>query len=141
MVQSLFSLSAVDEDRLDVLSADAKLTIDRYRSLRLETVPAAAGGAIGLTIARFLGELGALPYALRKVRAPLGDPSFPAALEAFVRAVHDRSAPTPTVIDGLQAVAVIEAAQLSARTGRVVTVDGVSAGGCGSLGPTDLARA
>ena len=137
MVQSLFSLSAVDEDRLDVYSADAKLTIDRYRSLRLETVPAAAGGAIGLTIARFLGELGALPYALRKVRAPLGDPSFPAALEAFVRAVRDRSAPTPTVIDGLQAVAVIEAAELSARTGRVVTVDGVFAGGCGSPGPTD----
>ena len=31
MVQSLFSLSAVDEDRLDAYSADAKLTIDRYR--------------------------------------------------------------------------------------------------------------
>ena len=100
-------------------------------------MPAAAGGAIGPTIARFLGELGALPYALRRARAPLGDPSFRAALEAFVRAVRDRSAPTPTVIDGLQAVAVIEAAELSARTGRVVTVDGVSAGGCGSLGPTD----
>ena len=122
MMQSLFSLSAVDEDRLDAYGTSAKLSIDRYRSLRVELVPAAAGGAIGFSFSRFLAEIAALPYAVRKRGAPLDDPSFPAALGAFVRAVEDRSPVTPDVFDGLQALAVIEAAESSARTGRVVPV-------------------
>ena len=127
MVQSLFSLSAVDEDRIDVYGSGGKLTIDRYRSLRVETLPAAAQGTLGLTAARMAGELRALPYALERMRAPLNDPSFPAALRAFVRAVRDGTAPSPNVHDGLHAAAVVEAAERSARTGHLVTVDTVAA--------------
>jgi predicted dehydrogenase len=129
MVHSLFSLAAIDEDRIDVYGTEAKLSIDRYRSLRVETVPAAAGGAIGFAVTRFVAELAALPYALRKMRAPLNDPSFPAALEAFVRAVRDRSVVTPDVTDGLRAIAVIDAAESSARRQGVVTLDSITAAG------------
>lgn len=134
--QSMFSLAAVDEDRIDVYGTDAKLTIDRYRSLRVEVVPAAAGGAIGFAVTRFVGELAALPYAVRKMRAPLNDPSFTMALEAFVRAVHDPSALTSDVIDGFRAAAVIEAAESSARSHRAVAVDGVTVPGAVAVGPT-----
>jgi predicted dehydrogenase len=122
-VQSFFSLSAIEEDRIEVYGYEAKLTIDRYRSLRLELVPAAVGGALGLAARRFAAEVAALPYALRKMRSPLHDPSFPASLEAFVHAVQARSMVRPDISDGLRAVAVIEAAELSARTGRMVSLD------------------
>ena len=142
MVHSMFSLSAVDEDRLEVYGTDAKLTVDRYRSLRVEALPATAGGTVGLAVARFLGELAALPYALRKSRAPLNDPSFPAALEAFVRSVRSGSAASPDITDGLRSVAVIEAAELSARTGRAVSLGADAEATSMSLGPAaDLARA
>ncbi len=141
-VQSMFSLAAVDEDRIDVYGTDAKLSIDRYRSLRVEAVPAAAGGAIGFAVTRFVAELAALPYAVRKMRAPLNDPSFTMALEAFVRAVRDPAAVTSDVTDGLRAAAVIEAAESSARSQRVVTVDGVTAPGAVAVGPaSDRAHA
>ena len=123
MAQSLFSLSAVDEDRIDVYGSAGKLTIDRYRSLRVETLPAAAQGALALTAARVAGELRALPYALERMRAPLKDPSFSAALHTFVHAVRDGTDASPNVYDGLQAAAVVDAAERSTRTGRVVTVD------------------
>src|SRR5687768_17786007 len=55
------ALPILDEDRIDVYGTDAKLSIDRYRSLRVEVVPAAAGGAIGFAVTRFVGELAALP--------------------------------------------------------------------------------
>jgi myo-inositol 2-dehydrogenase/D-chiro-inositol 1-dehydrogenase len=127
MVQSLFSLSAVDEDRIDIYGSGGKLTIDRFRSLRVETLPPTGRGALGLTAARAAGELRALPYALERLRAPLNDPSFPAALHAFVRAVRDGTAASPNVHDGLQVAAVVDAAEQSARSGRVVTVNGSNA--------------
>ena len=135
-------MKLMDEDRLEVYGTDAKLTVDRYRSLRVEALPATAGGTVGLAVARFLGELAALPYALRKSRAPLNDPSFPAALEAFVRSVRSGSAASPDVTDGLRSIAVIEAAELSARTGRAVSLGADAEAPSMSLGPAgDLARA
>ena len=74
-----------------------------------------------------------MSYALRKSRAPLSDPSFPAALEAFVRSARNGSATSPDVTDGLRSAAVIEAAELSARTGRLVTVDPDAAANSTSL--------
>jgi predicted dehydrogenase len=121
-VQSMCSLSAIEEDRIEIYGSAGKLTVDRYRSLRVQETPATTGGALGTAAARLLSEMRAAPYALEKRRAPLHDPSFPAAMNAFVRAVEHRAVATPTLSDGLRAIAVIEAAELSSRSGRAVTI-------------------
>ena len=127
-VQSMFSLSAIEDDRIEVYGSSAKVTIDRYRSLRVEETPAQAGGALSGAVKRLIGEMAAVPYALERRRAPLHDPSFPAAIDAFVRAIQDRAAVTPSLGDGHRALAVIEAAEHSAASGRVVSLDGMASG-------------
>jgi predicted dehydrogenase len=122
-VQSMCSLGAVDEDRIEIYGSSAKLTIDRYGSLRAEETPVTPRGALQLAMTRLVGEMSAAPYALAKLRAPLHDPSFPAAMSAFVRAVERRGVAAPTLGDGFRALAVIEAAELSARTRRVIELD------------------
>jgi myo-inositol 2-dehydrogenase / D-chiro-inositol 1-dehydrogenase len=122
-VQCLFSLTAVDDDRIEIYGSAARLTLDRYRSLRVEVIGGAGGGAIGGAVARVAGELTALPHALAKLRAPLQDVSFPAALTAFIGAVRERTSVTPDLRDGYRALAVIEAAERSARSGQVVALE------------------
>jgi predicted dehydrogenase len=122
-VQVMCSLSAVDDDRIEIYGSAAKVTIDRYRSLRVEETAPNAGGALGLAATRFACELSALPYAILKMRAPLNDPSFPLAMDAFVRAVHNHAPATPSLNDGFRALAVVEAAELSARSGRAIPLD------------------
>lgn len=122
-VQSFFSLASVEEDRIDVFGTAGKLAIDRYGSLRPEVTATKAGGALGRSVRRLAAEWSALPYALRKRRAPMHDPSFPAAIEAFVGAVRDRRCVEPNPHDAVRALAVVEAAEASARSRRTVTLD------------------
>lgn len=119
---SMFSLSGVEEDRIEVYGTNGKVTIDRYASLRAEVSAPAARGAFGHAASRLIGELRELPYALRKQRAPMHDPSFPAAMQAFVQAVHQRTPASPSLRDGLRTLEVIDAAESSARSGRVVAL-------------------
>jgi predicted dehydrogenase len=140
-VQSMCSLSAVEEDRIEIYGSTGKLTIDRYRSLRVEESLASTGGALGTAVARLMKELRAAPYALEKRRAPLHDPSFPAAMNAFVRAVERRAVATPTLSDGLRALAVIEAAERSAGSGRAITLGRSSGAATPSHSTIDAAGA
>jgi predicted dehydrogenase len=78
---------------------------------------------LGVAATRFAGEMRALPYAFQKLRSPMHDPSFPAAISAFVHAVASRTPATPSFDDGVRALAVVEAAEESARSGRVVHLD------------------
>jgi len=121
--QSMCSLSAVDEDRIEIYGSSGKLTIDRYRSLRVDESPSTAGSALTGAVTGLAGEVRALPYAVRKLRSPMHDPSFPLAMEAFVRAVEQRTPVNPSLRDGLRALAVIEAAEQSASSGRVIELD------------------
>ena len=108
---------------IELHGSAGRLTIDRYRSLRVEVTPASASGTLGVAAARFAGEMRALPYAIRKLRSPMHDPSFPSAMSAFVQAITDRTPATPSLTDGLRTIAVVEAAEQSARSGRLVAVD------------------
>jgi predicted dehydrogenase len=51
------------------------------------------------------------------------DPSFPAALAAFVAAVRDAQPVFPDLNDGVRAAEVIEAAERAARSGSTVPLD------------------
>jgi myo-inositol 2-dehydrogenase/D-chiro-inositol 1-dehydrogenase len=140
VVQSFFSLSAVEEDRIEIRGSKAKLVIDRYRSLRVDVSPAEGGGALSLATKRLALEWLALPYALRKLRAPLHEPSFPIALAAFGAAVRDRIGVRPDLTDGLRALTVIEAIEASARAGQVVSL-GVDAAQSRRESPVHVAPA
>jgi predicted dehydrogenase len=112
--QIFCSLSAVDEDRIDVYGTNGKLSIDRYGSLRVDVSPPGARGALGLAVRRLAGEIGAMSYGAEKRRAPMHDPSFPAAVGAFLKSIRDGSPASPSLTDGLHAMQVIDAAERSA---------------------------
>jgi myo-inositol 2-dehydrogenase / D-chiro-inositol 1-dehydrogenase len=123
LAQVLCSLSTVDDDRVEIHGSAGRLGVDRYRSLHVEVAPASAGGTIGSAARRFASEVRALPYAITKLRSPMHDPSFPAALSEFVGAVAARRHASPSLEDGLVALAVVEAAEQSARTGRIIALE------------------
>jgi myo-inositol 2-dehydrogenase / D-chiro-inositol 1-dehydrogenase len=127
LAQVMCSLGTIDDDRIEIHGSTGRLTIDRYRSLRVEVTPATASGMLGVAATRFAGEMRALPYALQKLRSPMHDPSFPAAIAAFVHAVASRTPAAPSFDDGLRALAVVEAAEESARSGRVIRLDSPAA--------------
>jgi predicted dehydrogenase len=118
IAQVFCSLSAVDEDRIEVYGANGKLSIDRYGSLRVDVSPPGARGALGVAVNRLAGEIGAMRYGVEKRRAPMNDPSFPAAIGAFLKSIRDGAATSPSLTDGLRAMEVIDAAERSAATGQ-----------------------
>jgi predicted dehydrogenase len=123
IVQSFFSFETVEEDRIEIYGTKAKLTVDRYRSLRVEVTGASAEGALGAALRRAAREWSALPYALRKLRAPLHELSFRESLRAFVRSASRGESVSPDLYDGYRALAVVEAAESSMRSSRPVAVD------------------
>ena len=128
-VQSFFSLGAAEADRVELFGERGALTIDRYERLSAGISPAVAGGALGGVLGQLARDITALPYALRKRRAPLHEPSFPAAMEAFVAAVDGRATVHPDLRDGLRTLEVVEAAELAARSGSIVVMNERTMGG------------
>jgi predicted dehydrogenase len=118
VAQVFCSLSSVDEDRVEVYGTNGKLVVDRYGSLRVDVSPPGARGALGLAVNRLAGEIGAIGYGAEKRRAPMQDPSFPAAIGAFVKSIRDGTPGIPSLIDGLRAIEVIDAAERSAANGQ-----------------------
>jgi len=94
LVQSYFSWGAVEEDRFEVYGTAGKLVVDRYR-------------------AGFI-------YRLRKRFVPGRELSYLTALSQFVDAVRTRQPLQPDLADGYRSLAVIIAAEESARTGRTI---------------------
>ncbi|HVG30757.1 MAG TPA: Gfo/Idh/MocA family oxidoreductase [Pyrinomonadaceae bacterium] len=124
IVQSFFSTAAVEEDRLEIYGDAGKLGVDRYLSLDVRVTDPTLRGA---RVKRLRGALGALrhgAYLLEKLRAPANEPSYATALLAFVaaaRGVVSRDV-KPDLEDGFRSLAVVVAAEESARTRRPVTV-------------------
>ena len=122
LVQSFFSLSAVDEDRFEIYGQGGKIAVDRYRSLFVEINDSG----------RISGRLQWLKYALRsmirspylaeRILAPRSEPSYRAALVHFAAVVRGKQPARPDLSDGYRSLAVIEAAKESARVGRVARV-------------------
>ena len=125
--QIFCSLSCVDEDRTEIYGTNGKLVIDRYGSLRVDVSPPAARGALGLAVNRLAGEIGAMSYGTQKQRAPMHEPSFPAAISAFLKSIRDRTPGSPGLSDGLRATRVIDAAERSAQSGRRIEIESTDA--------------
>jgi predicted dehydrogenase len=126
LVQSFSSMNAVEEDRFEIYGTAEKLLVDRYCSLNVEITEA----ALDFSQLRYWGrQLRALirsPYILEKLRAPNREPSYRAALTRFVAAAQANRPASPDFWDGYRSLAIIAAAEESARTGRVVSPQGLA---------------
>jgi myo-inositol 2-dehydrogenase/D-chiro-inositol 1-dehydrogenase len=122
LIQSFFSMSAVDEDRLEIYGQAGKLAVDRYLSLNVETTDPMLDFSRLKWLRRGLRSLIRSPYLLEKICAPSSEPSYRAALAHFAAAVRTGRPASPDFWDGYRSLAVIEAAEESARTGRMVSL-------------------
>jgi predicted dehydrogenase len=121
-VQSYFSLCAVDEDRFEIYGQAGKLTVDRYRCLNVEIDEAGGASSRLRRITRRLRSMGNVPYLFKKLRSPWHEPSYREALSRFISVVRGCEKASPDLLDGYRSLEVIEAAEESAKTGRVVDV-------------------
>jgi myo-inositol 2-dehydrogenase/D-chiro-inositol 1-dehydrogenase len=123
IVQSFFSTSAVEEDRFEIYGDAGKLFVDRYLSHDVLLSEPTMRGARIKQLRRALGSLKHGAYLLEKLRAPAREPSFRGAIGAFVAAARggERGA-KPDIEDGYRSLAVVAAAEESARTRRAVEV-------------------
>jgi predicted dehydrogenase len=122
LVQTFFSVSSVDEDRFEIYGTEAKLTVDRYRSVNVEITESLYNPSRLKWFGRGLQYLLRSPYVIKKMLAPSYEPSYRAALTHFASAALANQAAGPDLIDGYRSLAVIEAAEESARTKRVVSL-------------------
>lgn len=121
-VQSFFSLCALNEDRFEIYGQAGKLTVDRYHSLDAEIVDAMETPSRLHGATRWLSLLRRAPYALKKLRSPWHEPSYREALSSFTAAVRGSGKVSPDLLDGYRSLKVIEAAEESAKSGRVVSL-------------------
>jgi myo-inositol 2-dehydrogenase / D-chiro-inositol 1-dehydrogenase len=125
VVESLFSSSAIDDDRFEVYGTEGRLAVDRYGSPELErgaSPPAYGRGA------RLRRELASALRGLRRVARGAGEPSFRTALARFAAATRGTADPSPDLEDGLRSLQIVLAAEESARSGLSVALSTAAAG-------------
>jgi predicted dehydrogenase len=118
MVQLFVSLGTVDEHRMEIVGTAGKLVMDRTELVRPDHVPATQQGARARRLARALAAL----EPARVLRSPGTEPSFDAALGAFVWSASGNAFGGPDLLDGLRSLAVVEAAERSAASGAAEAV-------------------
>ena len=118
MVQLFVSLGTVDEHRLEIIGTTGKLVMDRTELVRPDHVPATQQGARARRLARALASL----EPARVLRSPGMEPSFDAALGAFVWSASGNAFGGPDLLDGMRSLAVVEAAERSAASGAAEAV-------------------
>ncbi len=122
-VQSFFSTQAVEEDRVEIYGRYGKLWVDRYASLDVEKEDASRQGARFKKIARFFQSLEHSPYLIEKQFSPgYHEPSYKKALIHFMDSIKNHAAGQPNLWEGYQSLAVVNAAEESARTKILVRV-------------------
>jgi myo-inositol 2-dehydrogenase/D-chiro-inositol 1-dehydrogenase len=122
LVQSFFSMNAVEEDRFEIYGQRGKLMVDRYLSLDVEITEPEIDFSRLKQVGRGLRALVGSRHGRDKIAAPGREPSYQAALSHFVAAARTNRPCSPDFGDGYRSLAVIEAAEESARTGRVVSL-------------------
>lgn len=123
-VQSLFSMSGVEEDSFEVFGDMGKAAVNRYRSLAVETFKPTLGNLRLEQLCHGLRSLAGAPYLVEKIRAAGNEPSYAIALSKFVAAVRDGRPVAPDFVDGYRNVAIIDAVARSAATGYPVQLSG-----------------
>ncbi len=122
LVQSLLSTCAVEADRVEIYGDGGLLNAERFPAGAVEMT----GTSVRLIrVKRLLYAMrraGQSPYLHRVLLGRHEFPSCPAAFSHFLDAVRGHCPATPTLDDGLESLAVVIAAERSARTGRSMAV-------------------
>lgn len=121
-VQCLFAFGAADRERFEIEGEGGRMIVDRCRYQDVVVEPSTGRGARLRRVGRAVNALRHVPYILEKRRAPGRDPSHRAALERFVAAARTGSPCEPDLEDGRRSLAVLDAAERSARSGRAEPV-------------------
>ncbi|MEW6143678.1 MAG: Gfo/Idh/MocA family oxidoreductase [Thermodesulfobacteriota bacterium] len=123
-VQSYFSINSVDEDKIKVYGTGGKLTADRYGSLnvRIESGESARRGRLSY-LKQAARSLLRNPVSFKdKLLCPGKEPSFETAIGHFASAVRENRGVSPDLSDGLRCITILEAAEESARSGRMISL-------------------
>jgi myo-inositol 2-dehydrogenase/D-chiro-inositol 1-dehydrogenase len=119
-VQSWFSCRTATSDALEFAGERGTLRVDRHRPRVSLRVPRRFG--YGVRTARVAPPAAVTAWWVKRLVRPSGEPSYRRALAAFVDLLRGEVRPVPSLIDGMRALEVVEAAEESARRGTSVDV-------------------
>jgi predicted dehydrogenase len=121
-IQSFFSLSAVDEDRFEIIGDAGTLSLDRYRSLQVEIVRGGKKFSPMGQALHIMKSFSGIPYLYRKMLAPWHEPSYQDALTFFLDAIRGRVETKPDLQDGYRSLEIVCAAEQAAQAGHSVSL-------------------
>lgn len=128
LAQVFVTLCAIDDDKWEFYGQTGKLSVDRYESFEVRYSPPRRQDVSRVArIGQGMRSLPNLSYLLRKRRSVGHEPSFRMALAHFVSAARGAAVSSSTAVasdlaDGLRSLTVIEAANESFRTGKVISL-------------------
>jgi predicted dehydrogenase len=121
LVQSLFAFGAADEERFEIYGSNGTLVVDRSRHQDVRFDRPGRRWRRLRRAAHALAQVAHAPYVLEKRFVPGHEPSHRIALARFVAAAAGDGQPIgPDLDDGYACVAVVDAAERSARERRAV---------------------
>lgn len=119
--QVFVALGAAEAAGCEVYGQAGSVRLDRYGSWTVR-VSGSRAGSRWQRAWDGLRTLGGVPHLFAKLRAPANEPSFGTALTHFAGAVRGEHPAGPDFGDGYHSLAVLEAAEQSARTGRSIVL-------------------
>ncbi len=123
LVQILATISAVDDDRIEIYGDAGRIVIDRYRSDRVEVHPTTLDRVRMLRLSDAARALSGLTYWKRKLRGGIPEASFWEALNEFSQAAQAGRPAKPDLEDGLRGLFLLDAAMRSAAESRTVRIE------------------
>lgn len=111
--QCLFALGAAETDRIEVLGEEGSLQLDRLTGALVHR-PLRHGYTRGASIRRATNALNAAFLDVTRAR---GEPSYRAALAAFVSKIRGRSVSLPSLEEGAHVCRLVETAVEASQTG------------------------
>ena len=118
-VQSFFSSrTGAASDSFEFAGERGTLRVDRHRAGVSMRVPRRFG--YGVRTQRLVPPAAVAAWSIKRIARPSAEPSYIRALADFVGGLRGKPHSMPSLIDGMRALEVVEAAEESARLGRAV---------------------